>query len=241
MIKDQTQNKGILYLIPTVLYEDTQDQVITRQVREVLNQLDYLLVENLRTARRYISSLKLGKPISSYHFELADKSLGIQDALVLLKPIIEGRDGGIISEAGCPGIADPGSVLVQLAHQHQIRVIPLSGPSSIFLALMASGLNGQRFRFHGYLPIEKQERERQIRLMENNIFKFDETQVFMETPYRNNRLLQDLINHCQTNTLLCIARSLTGKNEWIVTKRISEWKKSIPDLNKEPCIFLLYN
>jgi 16S rRNA (cytidine1402-2'-O)-methyltransferase len=240
IMNDQTQNKGTLYLIPNVLYENTQEKVITSQVREVLGRLDYLLVENLRTTRRYISSLKLGRPIESYHLELADKELDIKEAARLLKPIMEGRDGGIVSEAGCPGIADPGSMLVKLAHQNQIKVVPLSGPSSIFLALMASGFNGQRFVFHGYLPIEKEARGKQIKALEKNIFKFDQTQIFMETPYRNNQLLQDLILHCQSTTLLCIARSLTGKNEWIMTRSIGEWKKFIPDLNKEPCIYLLY-
>jgi 16S rRNA (cytidine1402-2'-O)-methyltransferase len=241
IMNDQTQNKGTLYLIPNVLYENTQEQVITPQVREVLEKVDYLLVENIRTARRFISSLKLGKPIGSYHFEVADKELTLETAMELMKPIIQGRDGGIISEAGCPGIADPGSLLVKLAHQHDIRVVPISGPSSIFLALMASGFNGQRFVFHGYLPIDKHARGLQIKLLEKNALRFDETQIFMETPYRNNQLMQELIQHCQSTTRLCIAKSLTGKNEWIRTKNIGEWKNALPDLHKEPCMFLLYN
>jgi 16S rRNA (cytidine1402-2'-O)-methyltransferase len=240
-MNDQTQNKGTLYLIPNVIYENTHEEVITRQVREILEQLDYLLVENIRTTRRFISSLKLGKPIESYRFEVADKSLDLELARELMNPINIGKDAGIISEAGCPGIADPGSLLVKLAHDHDIKVVPLAGPSSIFMALMASGFNGQKFTFHGYLPIDKQSRAQQIKLIEKYALSSDETHIFMETPYRNNQVMKDLLKYCQSSTRLCIAKSLTGKNEWVKTKNIGEWKKTIPDLHKEPCIFLIHN
>ncbi len=236
---DQAQNKGTLYLIPNVLSENTQDKVIAPQVRNILLQVDYLLVENVRTVRRYISSLKIDKAIDTFHFEIADKNLDMFRAKELMEPILNGKDGGIISEAGCPGIADPGSMLVLYAHQHHIKVVPVVGPSSIFLALMASGFNGQKFTFHGYLPIDKQQRVQQIKILEKQASTSGETQIFMETPYRNNQLFQDIINHCKNNTRLSVSKDLTGENEWVKTMTIAEWKKQVPDLNKQPCIYLI--
>lgn len=226
-------------MIPNVLYENTQDKVITAQARQILANLDYILAENLRTARRFIASLNTGRPVESYQMELANKDLTRDMAVGLMQPLLKGRDAGILSEAGCPGIADPGSLLVKLAHRYEISVVPVSGPSSIFLALMASGFNGQKFAFHGYLPIDKKDRGRAIRMLEKNAMT-GETQIFMETPYRNNQLMKDLLFHCQPSTLLCVAKNLTGEREWIKTKSIEEWKKEVPELNKEPCIFLLH-
>lgn len=236
----EEQKKGCLYLIPNVLYENTQDKVINLQTRQALERIEYLLVENVRSARRFISSLKISRAIDSYVFEPLDKNTTREDAMRLILPVLEGKDAGIISEAGCPGIADPGSIAVEAAHRHDIRIVPIPGPSSIMLALMASGFNGQRFTFHGYLPIERRQRAEAIRRLEKNAIRFEETQIFMETPYRNNQLLQEILSACQPTTRLCIAKGLTGESEWIKSKTISHWQKQIPDLHKEPVIFIIY-
>lgn len=238
-MNNRKQNKGSLYLIPSTLYENTQDRVINLQTRETLKKIEYLMVENIRSARRFISSLNIGREIDSYFFEQLDKNTTPMEAERLLKPLLGGKDGGVISEAGCPGIADPGSLAVEAAHRLDIRVVPVSGPSSIMLALMASGFNGQKFAFHGYLPIDKQKRAAAIRQLEKNAAKFDETQIFMETPYRNNQMLADILKNCEASTRLCIAKSLTGEREWIKTRTIAEWAREIPDLHKEPVIFII--
>lgn len=239
-MNSREQKKGALYLIPSTLYENTQDMVINLQTRETLRHIEYLLVENIRSARRFISSLKIGREIDSYVFEQLDKNTPAIEATRLMQPLLEGKDGGIISEAGCPGIADPGSLAVEAAHRLDIRVVPLSGPSSIMLALMASGFNGQKFSFHGYLPIDKVKRASAIQQLEKNAKKFGETQIFMETPYRNNQMLADVIKSCNGGTRLCIAKSLTGEHEWIKTKTIDAWSKDVPDLHKEPVIFIIF-
>ena len=238
MSKD-AQKTGKLYLIPTPIADNTSDAVITPQVKAVVKKLDYFLVENLRTARRYISSLSLGLEIESLQFELLDKNTEEKDAIVLLKPLLQGKDAGLISEAGCPGIADPGALAVKIAHQWGIQVVPLVGPSSILLALMASGFSGQSFVFHGYLPINRRERKQAILKLEANAQKLSQTQIFMETPYRNNNLLEDLVQCCHATTLLCIAKNITAEDEFIKSLSVNEWKKNKPDLHKMPVIFLL--
>ncbi len=232
--------KGKLYLIPVIIAESTVDNVILPQVREIVKNTDHFLVENIRTARRFISALKTGKPIEDIHFEVLDKKTDETKVKDFLKPVLSGKDLGIMSEAGCPGIADPGSKAVLLAHQLGIQVIPLVGPSSIFLALMASGFNGQKFKFHGYLPIDKGERVKTIRQLERASQQQNQTQIFMDTPYRNNQLLEDLIKNCSKNTLLCIAKDITGAGEFIKTKSMAEWKTTKPELHKIPVIFVLY-
>lgn len=233
------QKKGTLYLIPTPLSDD-QGKSISPEVMEVVTSLDNFLVENVRTARRFISSLNTGKVIENISFNLLDKKTPPNTIPALMKPVINGMDIGVMSEAGCPGIADPGNLAVQFAHQNDIRVVPLTGPSSIFMSLMASGFNGQSFVFHGYLPIDKNERVQSIKKIEKNALQLHQTQIFMETPYRNNQLVADLIKSCSPSTKLCIARDITGSQEMIRTKRVHEWKKSIPDLHKIPVIFLIY-
>ena len=232
--------KGKLYLIPVIIAEDTADDIILPQVTEIIKNTNHFLVENIRTARRFISALKTGKVIEAIHFEVLDKKTEETKIKSFLNPILSGNDLGIMSEAGCPGIADPGSIAVLLAHQLGIQVIPLVGPSSIFLALMASGFNGQKFKFHGYLPIDKGERVKAIKQLEKESQQHNQTQIFMDTPYRNNQLLEDLLKNCSKSTLLCIAKDITGIGEFIKTRSIAEWKNTTPELHKIPVIFILY-
>ena len=232
-------SKGQLYLIPTVISEKQTD-VIPEQVRQVVKHTDYFLVENLRTARRFISSLKLGLNIEELHFELLDKNTPVIEVERLMKPAFEGRNIGVLSESGCPGIADPGSAAVKYAHAHDIKVVPLVGPSSIFLSLMASGFNGQNFTFHGYLPIDKKALESTIRQLENESRKNNQTQIFIEAPYRNNQLLENLIKTCHQETLLCVARDISGDEEYIKTAKVRDWKSIQVELHKVPTVFLMY-
>ena len=234
--------KGRLFLIPAVISAETQENVIPQEVRFTIKELNHFLVENIRTSRRYISSLKLGVHIESLKFEVLDKNTSMSGIDQLMKPIFEGDNIGVISESGCPGIADPGALVVAYAHRNEIQVVPLVGPSSILMALMSSGFNGQSFVFHGYLPIDKIERQIKIKKMEDDAIKLNQTQLFMDTPYRNESLLETLLSTCNSNTLLSIARDITGKKEFVRTKKIQDWKKQgAPDLNKTPVIFALYH
>jgi 16S rRNA (cytidine1402-2'-O)-methyltransferase len=231
---------GILYLIPSVLAENTADLVISPQIKTAVKGTKFFLVENIRTARRYISSLKLGVSIEELHFEILDKKTNVGQLERLMKPITEGFDIGVISEAGCPGIADPGATAVAYAHQKGIKVMPISGPSSMFLALMGSGFNGQSFAFHGYLPIDKKGKVDAIKKLEAESIKENRTQIFMETPFRNDALLEDLKQNLRPDTLLCIAKNLTGSDEFIQTKTVAEWRKVKVELHKVPTVFLIY-
>ena len=230
---------GKLYLIPATLGDSKIEAVIPESVKNIVNSINHYIVENQRTARRYLKKLGIKMPIDKLTFYTLNKHTLPDEINNFLQPVFQGRNVGIISEAGCPGIADPGSEIVKLAHQKNIRVIPLTGPSSIFLALMASGMNGQNFAFVGYLPIKKDEKLKRIRFLENRSFAENQTQIFMEAPYRNQHLLNDILNTCQNNTLLCLSVNITLEKEFIQTKTISEWKKDIPDINKMPVIFLL--
>jgi 16S rRNA (cytidine1402-2'-O)-methyltransferase len=234
-------NKGKLYLIPSILAEGTSDKVISPQIKEIVKNIHHYLVEDLRTARRYISSLKVGLTIENLEMEILNKKTRSGELPLLMKPIFEGMDMGIISEAGCPGIADPGAIAVAYAHEKGIQVVPLSGPSSMFLALMGSGFNGQSFSFHGYLPIDKKEKVAAIKRLEAESSQHNRTQIFMETPFRNNPLLEDLKNTLHPDTKLCVAKNLTGSDEMIQTKKISEWKRTNLDLHKIPTVFVLYS
>ncbi len=233
------QRKGKLYLIPTPLAEHTLDKIVTQQMTEVIKGLDHFLVENLRTARRFVSSLKLGRVIEEIHFKVLDKKTPEKIIQNLCAPLLAGKDMGVMSEAGCPGIADPGNLAVAFAHQHNILVVPLVGPSAIFIALMASGFNGQSFTFHGYLPIEKQKRIQAIKSLEKDSANKKQTQIFMETPFRNDHLLLDILSACQPYTKLCIAKDINGAEEMIRTLTIKDWKKTIPPLHKVPTVFLI--
>ena len=231
--------QGKLFLIPNVLAENTAHLVITPQVKEIVAHTKIFLVENLRTARRYISSLKLGISIEELHLEILDKDTSVDQVSRLMAPLLSGADIGVMSEAGCPGIADPGALAVAYAHQKGIQVVPISGPSSMFLALMGSGFSGQSFAFHGYLPIDKKERATALKKLEQESLREKRAQLFMETPFRNNQLLADALSTLSSHTKLCIAKNLTAVDELIQTKTISDWKKHPLDLHKVPTVFIL--
>ncbi|WP_075349231.1 SAM-dependent methyltransferase [Algoriphagus marinus] len=231
--------KGKLFLIPNVLAENTAQSIISPQIKEVISHTKVYLVENLRTARRYISSLKLGVNIEELHMEILDKNTAPETINRLMQPLLNGADMGIISEAGCPGIADPGALAVAHAHVKGIQVVPLSGPSSMFMALMASGFSGQSFAFHGYLPIDKKEKTAALRKLETESAKEQRAQIFMETPFRNNQLLEDILSTLAPQTKLCIAKNLTASDELVLTKTIAEWQKLPIDLHKIPTVFIL--
>ncbi|CAH0996311.1 Ribosomal RNA small subunit methyltransferase I [Emticicia aquatica] len=226
-----------IFLIPTILAPDTQETVLPPQIKAVVSELNVFFVEELRTARRFISSLKLNKVIDDITFYELNKDTPHDQTLSQLKKLK--TDAGIISEAGCPGIADPGAVVVGYAHQLGHKVVPLVGPSSILMALMASGFNGQSFTFHGYLPIDKSAKIKSLQGLEQTAKKKHQTQIFMETPFRNNQLLDDVLQNLNSETLLCIACNVTAEDEFIKTLPIKEWRKSKPDLHKKPTIFLL--
>ncbi|UXP33695.1 SAM-dependent methyltransferase [Reichenbachiella agarivorans] len=229
--------KGKLYLIPTVIADDTEESVLSPQIKEVVAGLDYFLVENVRTARRYISKLKLGLVIENLAFELLDKKTKREVIDQYLEKVMHGKDVGVISESGCPGVADPGAEAVALAHQKGIQVVPLVGPSSILMALMGSGFNGQSFAFHGYIPIKKPDLIAKIKDMEKNALQLGQTQLFMDTPYRNQKLFEELLSTCNGETQLSVAKGISGQEEYIKTLKIKEWKKKKIDLHKVPTIF----
>lgn len=232
--------KGRLFLIPTTIAENSIDVAVLPAVKNTIRELDYFLVENVRTSRRFISALKLDKNIEVIKFGLLDKRTVNHVIKDYLNPVLSGQDAGVMSEAGCPGIADPGARVVKIAHQLGIQVIPLVGPSSIVLALMASGLNGQCFKFHGYLPIDKRERVAKLRKMEKESQQLNQSQIFIETPYRNDKLAADIVNNCAASTKLCIAKDLTGAFEFVKTNNIKTWKGDLPKLHKTPTVFILY-
>lgn len=230
---------GKLYLIPTVISEK-QNDVIPEQVRLVIKEVDCYLVENVRTARRFISSLKLGLTIEELKFEQLDKKTPMVRVQKIMQPLLEGKNIGLMSESGCPGIADPGSLAVNYGHEIGAQVIPLVGPSSIFLALMASGFKGQQFAFHGYLPIDKKHLDQKIKALEEESRRKNQTQLFIETPYRNNQLLEQLKKQCYPQTQLCVARDVSGKDEYIKTTTIKDWRQIQIELHKIPTVFALF-
>lgn len=231
--------RGQLYLIPTHLGNFDYLYTIPQEVINQAGKLRYFIVENIRTARRYLRLLDPQMDIDHSTFYILDKHTQPGEYSTFLQPIEDGHDIGIISEAGCPGIADPGADIVKLAHQKGIKVVPMTGPSSILLALMASGMNGQNFAFNGYLPIERHERLKSIKQLESRSIKEKQTQLFIEAPYRNNALVKDIIDICHSQTLLCIACNLTLPDEYIATRPVSSWKGKVPDLHKKPTIFLI--
>ncbi len=232
--------KGVVYLIPNVISAETQEAVIPAQVRNAILETDIFYVEDLRTARRYVSSLKLGLTIEELDFRILDKKTSFEDCFEIAQIALEGKNLGVISESGCPGVADPGARLVHMAQQLGIKCKPLVGPSSILMALMASGFNGQSFAFHGYLPIDRKERQQKIRQLEKESKEKDQTQIFMDTPYRNEALLFDIIKVARADSFLCVARDITGEKELIRTKSVAKWNAKEIDLKKIPTIFLLY-
>ncbi|MTI21412.1 SAM-dependent methyltransferase [Fulvivirga sp. RKSG066] len=232
-------SSGKLYLIPIVISEK-QTNVVPEQVKEVIENTDYFLVENLRTARRFISSLQMGITIEDLQFEELDKKTPQATVEKLMSKAKTGTNVGLMSESGCPGVADPGSLAVDYAHKNNIPVVPLVGPSSILLALMASGFNGQQFAFHGYLPIDKKALEQKIKALEEESRRKNQTQLFIEAPYRNNQLVEQLKKNCYPNTKLCVARDLSGEQEWIKSTTIADWRKIKVDLHKIPTVYALF-
>lgn len=231
---------GKLYLIPSPIGECNVDWIIPKSVRQSTAQLSHFIAEHPKTARQFLKQIKCKLPLQQIHLETLNEHTQAYDLERLLKPLFSGNDIGLLSEAGCPAIADPGSELVRLAHNKKIQVIPLVGPSSILLALMASGLCGQRFCFNGYLPIEKRSRIKKILELEKHSNVHDQTQIFIEAPYRNQSLLALIVQNCGNKTDLCIASQLTTPNELIATQTIREWKQKLPVINKAPTIFLLH-
>jgi 16S rRNA (cytidine1402-2'-O)-methyltransferase len=229
-----------LYLLPLPIAAHRTD-TIPAEVNQALQHLNYFFVEDLRTARRFISAMKTGRKIEEmFFFELNKKTTEMQ-IQEMFRKIPHGESVGLMSEAGCPAVADPGSKAVAYAHQKGIEVVPMSGPSSILLALMASGLNGQSFAFLGYLPASQGDREQKIKQIEKNSVFSNQTQIFIETPYRNNQMLQSLVGTLQHDTLLCVASGISDSNQLISTKPVELWKKmkALPDLHKIPTIFLI--
>ena len=230
---------GTLYFIPVTLGDDNFHKVLPPEVVAIAQKLDTFIVENEKTARHFLSTIKTAKPVRELTLLTLNEHTEDKQIPALLAPLLAGIDVGLMSEAGCPGIADPGAKLAALAHPKGIKVAPLVGPSSILLSLMASGLNGQRFTFLGYIPQDKAARINRLKEIEKQSAKNNETQIFIETPYRNNAILQDIISACNSDVLLCIAYDLTGTKESIRTQPISYWKKHLPALEKIPAIFLL--
>ena len=231
---------GTLYLIPCTLGDTPAEQVLPQHVVNIARRLNYFVVEQAKTARQFLAALKPEQPIQSLHFNSLNQHTARDELESLLAPLLAGHDLGVLSEAGCPGIADPGADLVGLAHRKGIRVVPLVGPSSILLALMASGLNGQCFAFQGYLPIEEAERKKSISALEVESAKRNQTQLFIETPYRNERLFAALLATCRPQTLLCVATDITLGSEDIQTLSVALWKtRPAPTLNKRPSLFLM--
>jgi 16S rRNA (cytidine1402-2'-O)-methyltransferase len=231
---------GTLYMLPVTLGDDGISKTLPTDVIELARQLDTFVVEDEKTARRFLGQIKTIKPVRELTMFTLNEHTVDKDLPALLAPLLAGKDVGLMSEAGCPGIADPGARLAALAHQKGIRVAPLVGPSSILLGLMASGFNGQRFTFLGYLPSGKNERIQQLKTLEKASQKSSETQIFIETPYRNQHMLEDILGNCLPQTRLCVACNLTMADELVISKPISEWRKSpLPDLHKRPTVFLL--
>jgi 16S rRNA (cytidine1402-2'-O)-methyltransferase len=230
---------GTLYLIPSPLGDDSNfEKIFPPFIHAVVNTIGHYVVENEKSARHFLKKLKIEKPLQDLVLFPLNKFTPESDVKGYLKPLGEGFNVGIISDAGCPGVADPGSEVVKLAHEKGIKVVPLTGPSSILLALMASGLNGQSFTFNGYLPIEARDKSKKIKEMEHYSRANNHTQIFIETPYRNEKLLEDLLKNLSDSTLLSIAVDITLPTEYILTMPIAKWKKKTIHFHKKPAVFL---
>ena len=236
---------GKLYLIPCTLSNPGEttvvpEDVLPQSIKRAIDFIDYYIVENEKTARRFIKSIHPDKKQPSLIISTLNKHTQVEEYLEMIKPLLNGSNMGLMSESGCPGVADPGAVIVKLAHEKGIQVIPLVGPSSILLAVMASGMNGQSFAFNGYLPIDKNEKKVAIKNLERLSFEKNQSQLFIETPYRNNKILEDILQALQPNTHLCIACDITLPTEFIKTKTVKEWQKNKVDLHNRPCIFIIH-
>ena len=231
---------GKLYLIPTTLGEGDPFDVLPQTVSRAISLIDIYIVENEKTARRFIKSVNPEKVQASLQLSPLNKHTEASEFNKMIQPCVEGKDIGLMSEAGCPGVADPGAAIVKIAHEKGIQVVPLVGPSSILLAMMSSGMNGQSFAFNGYLPIEKAEKKAALKAFEKMSVDRNQSQIFIETPYRNNKMLEDLLQALHPGTHLCVATDITLPTEYIKTFRVSDWKKVKIDLHNRPTIFIIH-
>lgn len=241
----KSNSLGKLYLIPCTLSNPGEtsvipDDVLPQSIKRAIDFIDFYIVENEKTARKFIKSIHPEKKQPELKISVLNKHTEILEHNEFIQPLLKGENMGVMSESGCPGIADPGAAIVKLAHEKGIQVIPLVGPSSILLALMASGMNGQSFAFNGYLPIDKNDKKQAVKGFERLSFEKNQTQLFIETPYRNNKLLEDLLQILQPSTYLCVACDITLPTEWIKTKTVNEWKKEKADLHNRPCMFIIH-
>ena len=234
--------KGILYMIPCPISDQTEVyDVVPQANRSVVDSLDYFIVENVRSARRFLSKAGISRKIDELEFvELNEHTVAGQAVEAMIKPLMAGRSAGVISEAGVPGVADPGALVVEACHRRGIKVVPLVGPSSILLAMMASGLNGQSFAFNGYLPVKPPERSKAIKALERRAHAEHQSQIFIEAPYRNIKLMEQMLQVCAAETKLTVACDITSPEELIVTRSVAEWRKvGVPDIAKRPTIFII--
>lgn len=230
-----------LYLLPVTLGDTAIDKVLPAYNAGIIREIKHFIVEDVRSARRFLKKVDREIDIDTLSFYPLNKHTSPEDISGYLNPLAEGHSMGVISEAGCPAVADPGADVVAIAQRRNLKVVPLVGPSSIILSVMASGFNGQSFAFHGYLPIEPNERSKRLKELEGRIYSEHQTQLFIETPYRNHKMLDDILKACRPQTQLCIAANITCEGEYIKTRTVKEWKGiALPDLSKIPCIFLLY-
>lgn len=233
-------NIGKLYSIPTTLGDNDPLEVLPISVKVAIEKISIFIVENEKTARRFIKRICPEKSQPALKLFLLNKHSDVNELPTFLEACLHGFDIGLISEAGCPGVADPGAEIVKIAHQKNIKVVPLVGPSSILMAIMSSGMNGQSFSFNGYLPIDKGERKNEVKRLERLSYEHDQSQIFIETPYRNNKMLEDLTNYLDNQTNICVACDITLSSEFIKTKTALEWKKNMVDLHKRPTIFIIH-
>ena len=229
-----------LYLVPTSLGETDFNSILPAQNTEIVTALRHFIVEDVRTARRFLKKTNPAIDIDTLTFYALNQHTSPEELSGFLKPMFDGNDMGVLSEAGCPAIADPGADVVAIAQRNNFTVVPLVGPSSILLALMGSGFNGQSFAFVGYLPIQPAERAKTLRKLEGRAYSENQSQIFIETPYRNMKMLEEILQTCQPATRLCIAADITLSTEFIKTKSVKDWKSQLPDLSKRPCIFIIY-
>ena len=229
-----------LFLIPVTLGDTDHRRVLPEYNREIILQIKHFIVENIRTARRFLKKTEPSIVIDDLTFYELNKHTSPEDVAGYLVPLTKGEHVGVISEAGCPAVADPGADVVAIAQRKKLKVVPLVGPSSIILSVMASGFNGQSFAFHGYLPIEPDERTKKLKTLEQRAYFESQTQLFIETPYRNHKMIEDILQNCRPQTKLCIAANITCEGEYIQTRTVKDWKGHVPELSKIPCIFLLY-
>ncbi|HEX8576014.1 MAG TPA: SAM-dependent methyltransferase [Flavobacterium sp.] len=231
---------GKLYLIPTTLGESDPNDVLPLSIKRVVDFINYYIVENEKTARKFIKSINPEKVQATLQLSSLNKHTEKSEYATMIQACLDGNNVGLMSEAGCPGVADPGAVIVKLAHEKGIQVIPLVGPSSILLAIMASGMNGQNFAFNGYIPIDKSEKKAALKALEKLSADKNQSQLFIETPYRNNKMLEDILQALHPETSLCIAADITLPSEYIKTMKVAAWKKAVIDLHNRPAIFIIH-